>query len=284
MNSTTQANPQPIALILGGTGKTGAGVAHALEDSVVSTRTAARSGADVLFDWEDSSTFEAALDGVDRVYLVSQGATPATVSAFLDHAEGSAVRHVTLLSAFGIDWAPAEVPLRAIELEVLGRSGLSSSILRPAWFMQNFVEPFYVAGLERGEIRAPTGDGAEAFVDALDIAAVAAATLVDPEAHAGAQYALTGPRALTMGQVAEEISAAAGREIRHVDVTPETWLNESIESGLPESYASVLAGLLAVVASGGTPASSDIESVLGRPATSFRSFAERSVDAWAVRA
>jgi uncharacterized protein YbjT (DUF2867 family) len=42
-------------------------------------------------------------------------------------------------------------------------------------------------------ITVPTGDGAEAFVDAEDIAAVAAATLASPGAHAGAQYAPTGP-------------------------------------------------------------------------------------------
>jgi hypothetical protein len=50
----------------------------------------------------------------------------------------------------------------------------------------------------------PTDDGAEAFADAQDIAAVAAATLASPDAHAGAQYAPTGPEALTVGDPADD--------------------------------------------------------------------------------
>jgi uncharacterized protein YbjT (DUF2867 family) len=62
--------------------------------------------------------------------------------------------------------------------------------------MQNFSETFLQP--IGGAIVVPAGDGAEAFVDAEDIAAVASATLADPQAHAGAQYALTGPQALTI--------------------------------------------------------------------------------------
>ena len=72
---------------------------------------------------------------------------------------------------------------------------MTHSIVRPAWFMQNFSETF-LKPID-GAITVPTGDGREAFVDADDIAAVAAATLADPSSHAGAQYAPTGPERLT---------------------------------------------------------------------------------------
>jgi uncharacterized protein YbjT (DUF2867 family) len=62
-----------------------------------------------------------------------------------------------------------------------------------------------------GVITVPTGDGAEAFVAAEDIAAVAAATLARPDAHAGAQYAPTGPEALTVSDAADVIADVIGQ-------------------------------------------------------------------------
>ena len=64
----------------------------------------------------------------------------------------------------------------------------------------------------------PTGNGSEAFIDADDIAAVAAATLADPAAHAGAAYSLTGPEALTVAEAAALISEATGQAIMYLDV------------------------------------------------------------------
>ena len=54
-------------------------------------------------------------------------------------------------------------------------------------------------------ISLPTGDGLEAFIDVDDIAAVAAATLANPDAHAGAAYPLTGPEAISVKEVADVV-------------------------------------------------------------------------------
>jgi uncharacterized protein YbjT (DUF2867 family) len=64
-----------------------------------------------------------------------------------------------------------------------------------------------------GAISVPTRGGAEAFVDAADIAAVAVETLVDPDDHAGAQYAPTGPQSLTVSDVADIIADVIGEPI-----------------------------------------------------------------------
>ena len=151
------------------------------------------------FDWDDPATHRDAVEGADRVYLVApvmRTRFAPQVSAFLDLAEAVGVRHVTYLSAYGIEFAPAEVALRAVELDLMGRSTLTHSIVRPAWFMQNFSETFLMPVDDA--IVVPTGTGGEAFVDAEDIAAVAAATLADPAAHVGAEYAPTGPDVLTV--------------------------------------------------------------------------------------
>jgi uncharacterized protein YbjT (DUF2867 family) len=138
-------NASKTILLLGGTGKTGSRVAAKLTKLGLSVRTAARNGVDVRFDWGDPTTHAAALADVDRVYLVAlvlRTDFADQVSSFPDLAEAASVRHVTYLSAFGVDHAPPQVAHRAVELDLMGRSALTHSILRPAWFMQNFSETF----------------------------------------------------------------------------------------------------------------------------------------------
>jgi uncharacterized protein YbjT (DUF2867 family) len=201
------------------------------------------------------------------------------VSAFLDLAEAAEVRHVTFLSAYGIEFAPAEVALRAVELDLMGRSALTYSILRPAWFMQNFSETFLMPVDDA--IVVPTGSGGEAFVDAEDIAAVAAATLAEPEAHAGAEYAPTGPGVLTVSEAADIIGSVTGRSVRHVDIDRLSWVDSVIASGVPAEYGQMLQMLTETIASGhGSRPNGDIEKVTGAPPWSFTDFARRSVSAW----
>ena len=121
--------------------------------------------------------------------------------------------------------------------------------------MQDFDEYFFQPAIAAdGVIVAPTGDGAEAFVHADDIAEVAAATLLAPREHAGAAYALSGPEALTFAQVAERISAAAGRPVRHVDPPVEQWVADTAAAGIPLDYAQLLGALFDDVRANATAA------------------------------
>jgi uncharacterized protein YbjT (DUF2867 family) len=170
------------------------------------------------------------------------------VSVFLDQAEAAGTRHVTYLSAHGTDSAPPETAMRSVELDLRGRPGVTHAILRPAWFMQNFSETFLKpAG---GAIAVPAGDGAEAFVDADDITAVASPTLADPQAHAGAQYALTGPEALTIAEAAKIISDVSGQVIDYTDIARDERLTAAITGGVSAAYGAVLSVLTETIASG----------------------------------
>lgn len=275
--------PPTTTLVLGGTGKTGTRVASRLTRRGLSVRTAARHGADVAFDWDDAATHRLAVEGIDRLYLVPpvmRTQFAEQVSAFLDLAEAAGVRHVTYLSAYGIDLAPPEVALRTVELDLMDRPTLTHSIIRPAWFMQNFSETF-LKPID-GAITVPSGDGGEAFVDVEDIAAVAAATLVEPAAHAGAEYAPTGPDTLTVSQAAGIIGRVTGQPIRHVDVDRQAWVEGVIASGVPAEYGEMLQMLTDTVASGlGSRPNDDIRAVTGRPPTRFVDFAQRTAAAWA---
>ena len=276
------ANTHSTTLVLAGTGKTGSRVAAKLARLGLSVRTAARNGADVRFDWDDPATHRPALDGADHIYLVPpvmRTDFAGQVSGFLDLAETAGVRHVTYLSAFGIDQAPPQVAHRAVELDLMGRGAVTHSILRPAWFMQNFSETFLKP--VDGVIAVPTGDGAEAFVDAEDIAAVAAATLASPATHAGAQYAPTGPEALTVSAAAAVIADVTGQPARHYDIDRKAWIDGTVAAGVPAEYGEVLRLLTETVASGhGARPNNDVQDVTGVPPVSFASFARRTTRAW----
>jgi uncharacterized protein YbjT (DUF2867 family) len=282
MNTSRQAT-----LVLGGTGRTGSLVARKLAGRGLSARTASRHGADVRFDWDDPATHGPALAGTDRIYLVTpvmRVAYARLVSGFLDLAEASGVRHVTYLSSYGSDQAPPEVDISAVERELMSRQAFTSSVLRPAWVMQNFTDEHLP--VMQDMITVPTAGGAEAFVDAADIAAVAAETLADPDAHAGAVYAPTGPQALTVAEVAGIIAGVTGRPVTHNDIDRGMWIDAAIAAGaVPAGYGVMLDWLTATIASGhGSRPNDDVRKVTGSPPASFADFAHRNARAWAVPA
>jgi len=278
--------PAQSVLVLGGTGKTGSRVADRLTARGVRSLTAARTGAAVTFDWDDPSTYSPALVGVDRIYLVTPylGSRDfaGRVARFLDMADDRAVRHVTYLSAHGIDQAPPEVPFRAVELDLLERETFTHSILRPAWFNQNFSEAFLRPVDD--VIALPAGNGLEAFVDVEDVAAVAAATLADPGAHAAAQYTPTGPEAMTFSDAADIIARVSDRPITYHDVDREAWIRASIAAGVPADYAHIMRLITDDIASGrGSLPNDVVQTVTGLPPISFSEFATRTKQAWVPR-
>ncbi|MFJ5590751.1 NmrA family NAD(P)-binding protein [Streptomyces noursei] len=279
-------NEASTTLILGGTGRTGSLLADALARRGSTTRTAARSGADVRFDWDDPATHTTALVGADRLYLV----TPTMrvryadqVSAFLDLAEAAGVRHVTYLGVYNADQAPPEVDIAAVEADLASRSTITHSVLRPSWVMQNFADG-HIPVID-GVITVPSVGNTEAFVDAADIAEVAAETLMHPEAHAGTVYSLTGPQALTFDDVADTIGSVSSRSVAYRDIDQEMWISGAIAAGVPADYAVMMRWLTsAIIAGNGSAPTGDVEKATGRPATSFRAFAERDAQAWASEA
>jgi uncharacterized protein YbjT (DUF2867 family) len=279
---TSVTNAPSNVLVLGGTGRTGSRLATKLAKLGLNVRTAARRGANVQFDWDDPTTHRPALHGIDRIYLVAPVMRvdfAHQVARFLDLAEATGVRHVTYLSAYGVDEAPPEIALRAVELDLIGRGAMAHSILRPAWFMQNFSESFLKPVGDT--IAVPTDNGSEAFIDAEDIAAVAAVTLARPDAHAGVAYALTGPEAITVSEAAEIIADVTGKPIRHQDVDRDIWVHGTLAAGVPAEYGEMLRMLTGTIASGrGSRPTDDVEKVTGAHPISFAAFARRTAQAW----
>ncbi|MFF1922392.1 NAD(P)H-binding protein [Streptomyces sp. NPDC058221] len=263
-------------LVLGGTGKTGRRIVRRLKAADRPVRTASRSNGDTVFDLDDPTTWAQALDGVAAVYLMEPNLRTdvdhqARMPRLVAEAVAAGVHRLVLLSAHGIGDADESHPLKIAE-QAVRSCGVDWTILRPDWFSQNFSESSWLPGVLDGALSLPTGDGRTPFVDAEDIAEVAAASLTE-DRHSGQIYQLTGPRAISFGEAAALISEATGRTVRHIDIAPEAFVEHWAAVGVPADVARLLSDLLVAVRDGrGSAVSDGVERALGHPARRFEDY------------
>ena len=266
-------NHSPI-LIIGKHGKTGSRVEQRLQALGLETRGVSRSTTP-SFDWEDASTWQAAMTGTSRAYVTYQPdlAVPraeATIKAFVKAAADNGLKHIVLLSGRGEDGA-----LRAEN--ILKQSGLTWNIVRCSWFSQNFSESFMLDDILAGELVLPADDTLEPFIDIDDIADVAVAALTRPELH-NRLFEVTGPRALSFAQCMAELSDALGRSIKFTQVPVDAYINVLREQGVPEDMQWLLHELFTVVFDGrNSEVKHGVEEALGRPATDFKAYLQKAI-------
>lgn len=161
-----------------------------------------------------------------------------SLSSFSKLAVSSGVERLVLLSVR--DWVvPAGEEKLPCERAVR-ESGAEWTILKPAWFAQNFSEDSFFRGqVVDGEVVASAGDGLEPFIDVEDIADVAVAALTE-DGHGGQAYELSGPRLLSLGAAIDEIAQATGRDITYRPVSSAEYATYAVRRGLPEEYVALL--------------------------------------------
>ncbi|MCP3167823.1 NmrA family NAD(P)-binding protein [Myxococcus qinghaiensis] len=237
----------------------------------------------VRFDWTAPTTHEAAVDGVDRMYLlVPAMADPSPLMiSFIERAMARGVRRVVLLGASAI--AEGSPGLGQVH-RFLREHAPEWSVLQPSWFMQNFSNPQNQHGASvrrNGLLMTSTGKGRVGFVDAADIAAVGVRALADEPSHDTA-HVITGPQALSYDDVAAELSRVSGRPIRHVHASLEEVRRHLQEgTGMPEAYASLLASLDVPIREGAEDRVTDtVLRVTGRAPRTFEAFAQAHARAW----
>lgn len=278
-------------LIFGATGNVGHEVVRLLSaaghEVVATTRRPSAQPASPGVRWVavDAVTGEgvdAAFAGVSRAFLLSppgHADQHAVLAPLLAAASRHQLAKVVLMTAQGVEHAPPEAPFRRAEL-ALEASGLPHAILRPGWFMQNF-HTFWAGGIQaRDAIEVPAGDARTGFIDARDIAAVAAALVVRDGTDGG--LTLTGPEALTHAEVAARLSSVAGRTIRYDNVSPEAFREGLLRAGLPADYAQVLVTLFEGVRAGWAAGlTGEVRRVTGREPISFAQYASDFRQAYA---
>lgn len=274
---------KPMTLVLGGTGKTGRRVVDRLKAGGHAVRVGSRSAVPA-FDWDREAGWDAALKGVTAAYityapdLAMPGAADA-IQAFVKKAKRAGVKRLVILSGRG------EPEAQACE-KIVQDSGLEWTVVRASWFNQNFSEAAFLDMVMAGTITLPAGDQPEPYVDADDIADVVVAALTQDH-HNGEVYEVTGPRLMTLSDVAADLSAATGRTVSYVDVPHDAFIAEIEGSGAPKEVVWMLDYLFSTVLDGRNAHLTDgIQRALGRPPKDFAHFARdvAATGAWRVAA
>jgi len=274
-------------LVIGASGTVGSELARRLAaqgEAVAKATSRASTAADqVQIDLVSRRGLDAAFVDVDRAFLL---APPGHVNPdellapLIDAARARGLKKVVLMSAMGAN-ADDNAPLRKAEKR-LEAAGLPYNIIRPNWFMQNF-NTFWIQGiLQQGKIGLPVGAAKGSFIDARDIAAVAA-KLLTSDTFANRDFDLTGPAALDHDAVAAILSRETGRRITYQDISPAAMLDGLLSAGLPRPYAEFLLLILGFFKAGYSERTTDaVAQILGRAPGSFERYAKDYREVWAA--
>ncbi|MBL8306211.1 MAG: SDR family oxidoreductase [Rubrivivax sp.] len=272
-------------LVVGASGTVGSELSRLLAaagHAVVKTTSRKPTSPDqVQVDLVTGAGLKAAFEGVDRAFFLAppgHANQEALLAPLIDEAKARGLRKVVLMTAMGAD-ADEAAPMRKAERR-LEATGLPFNIIRPNWFMQNF-NTFWIHGIQTaGQIFLPVGQAKGSFIDARDIAAVAA-KLLTGDGLANRAFDLTGPRALDHAEVAAILTQATGKAIGFTDITPEAMLQGLLGAGLPKDYAEFLVLILGYFKAGYAERTTDaVQQITGQAPRSIEQYAQDYRSAW----
>ena len=279
--------------VFGATGTTGAPLVDRLLEKGADTRAVTSDPAKldglkakgceaVLANFTDPAALEQACAGADRIYLV----TPAHLDMrrwkanAIAAAKAAGVRHVVLATGLG---ASPKAGLtfgkwHSETQELLKDSGLDWTFIQPTYFMQNLL--WQADSIARDGVYYDDLGGPVAWIDARDIADVAAEALIGA-GHAGKGYGLTGPEALTGGDIAAFLSEVTGRSVTSAPLAPEDAKAAMVANGMQDGVAAAMVELASIAPKGYLAGiETTVSDVLGRPARRLRDFVAENRDAF----
>lgn len=283
--------PCSTTLVVGATGAVGSLVVQQLRARGMAVKATTRRPADaptipgvdwVLFDYEQPETFSGAVSGTRQVFLVvrpGDDRPQETAVPFLEKAKEAGVTKVVLLSAMGAELRP-DFGLRILERHI-EEAGFSFVHLRPNWFMQLFTSgPLYNDLMTTSALHIPAGEARISYIDASDIAAVAAEVL-SSDRFDNQGYTLTGPEAIDHHQLVATLSAELGRRLVYVPLTEEQAAMGLKAAGFGQGRIDRLIMFYKLVRSGlCAPVSTSVKTITTREATSFKDFVCRNKGFW----
>lgn len=235
-------------------------------------------------DFLNQKTLPAAFEDIDAALIVTP-AHPQMVAMTTNAvaaAKAAGVKHLVRVSGAGADPA-SPVAIARVQGqcdEQVVESGISHTLLRPVNFMQNFAT-FMRDMIRTGTVYSSQGDGRVPFIDARDVALVAATVLKDPAAHAGRAYTLTGPEALTNAEAMRIIGAAIGKSIKLDSIAEDAAVMAMRQMGMPEEVVEMMSSLNRIIAAGYAAGLTDtVRAVTGGAPRTLAAFAQENVVAW----
>ncbi|MEY9931875.1 uncharacterized protein YbjT (DUF2867 family) [Catenulispora sp. GP43] len=236
----------------------------------------------VVADLEDAASLKAAFEGVDRLFLLTQGSGTGQAVNAIAAAQALGVGHIVHLSSFhaGFDPVPAMGRWHRDREDAIRASGIPATFLRCGGFMTNALD--WAASIrEGGPVFDATGPGKVAPIAAADIAAVAVRALTE-DGHAGQIYTLTGDEAFTTVEMVGILAAVLGRDIRvQTAATPEEAVKARFPNGAPPALAAALVETVEVARGDITGLRTDtVARLLGREPVTFREWCARNAAAF----
>lgn len=287
-------------VITGATGQLGRLVVEALLDRTVPAGEIVAAGRDVAklgdfaqrgvqvraIDFDEPASLLKAFADADKVLLVSGNAVGQRVGQHrnaIAAAKQIGVELVVYTSVAGADKSDMLLAAdhQATE-EVLRESGVPFALLRNSMYLENYTAQL-ATYLQHGAVLGSAADGRLSAGTRADYAQAAAAVLLGDD-QAGKVYELGGDEPFTFDELAEEVSAAAGTPVKYQYLPAAQYTQVLVNSGLPETYAAILADSDLGIARGELLVTSgDLAALLGRPATTMREAVRAAASGTVIR-
>lgn len=266
--------------ITGVTGKLGSKVAQLISEQGISARHLARNPQRAaLYDnaelvqaaFENSLEAVEALKGIDVLLMVSASESPNRLQqhfAFLDAAHEASVKHIVYTSFYNAATEATFTLARdhAKTEKYIKERGFTYTFLRDNFYLDFFLD----LCLNNGEIRGPAGNGKVSAVARQDVSEVATTILAKPDKWKNQLLNMTGPTDLSMADIVHFVSEQKGEIIPYIDESiEEAYASRKAWPAQDWEYDAWVSTYTAIKEGKQAGVSSDIERVLGRPATSL---------------
>lgn len=220
-------------------------------------------------DYDDPRTLKGALDGIDRLLLISGsviGQRERQHGNVIDAAKEAGVSYLAYTSLLNADKSRlALAPEHVATEKLLAASGLNYDLLRNGWYSENYCGALGPS-IEQGVVLGASGEGRLSTASRADFAAGAAAALVNGKG--GDTYELAGDESFTMSEFAAELSRRSGKPVEYRNISEADYAKALEGAGLPPPVAAMLAETSALSGEGELESSSrDLSRLSGRPTT-----------------
>jgi uncharacterized protein YbjT (DUF2867 family) len=234
----------------------------------------------VAFDWDNLASYRPAMEGVDKLFLLTPNSERQVgyVLQAVAVARRVGIKRIVRLSVLGADADPGIALGRQHLLaeKEIRQSGLAWTILRPTFFMDNFTNYYGVNPNADSQVVLPNGNGKAAWTDTADIGE-AAAKVLSMEGYEGQVFELTGPEVLSTAEALAILGEELGHHYTYVDV-PEDAARQAMEASktMPEWLVDAFLELNALIRNGyAASVRNGIKQILGREPRSLRNWARR---------
>jgi (4-alkanoyl-5-oxo-2,5-dihydrofuran-3-yl)methyl phosphate reductase len=281
-----------VILVTGATGTVGREVVAQLlvagEKVRALTRNPSRAHLDeqvelVAGDFNQPETLAKAVEGVESIFSLAFGPQLAIQEASLAQAgQKAGAQHIVKLSALrpGGEARSTIATWHLASERAIQNMGIAWTFVQPGAFMSNALN-WRDTIKSQGKVFSNYGDGKVAYIHPRDIAAVAVHALTEP-GHEGKTYQVTGPEALSVGEVVQLLSEAVGKPIEYVPITDDATREGMQKAGLPAFLIDALLPYASFVRTGkGAEILPTVEEVIGRRPLTFADWArEHATDFW----